>query len=71
MTVSQMANLNRDVNACMNWLNDDLRNMREQGDEAIFISEHQAKQLWDCLLAVEHLISLIFNNLVIPGTESR
>lgn len=71
MTVSQMANLNRDVGACMSWLNDDLRNMRDQGDEAIFISEYQAKQLWDCLLAVDHLINVIFNNLVIPGTESR
>lgn len=71
MTVSQMANLNRDVNACMSWLNDDLRNMREEGEESIFISEYQANQLWDCLLAVEHLISLIFNNLIIHGTESR
>lgn len=71
MTVAQMANLNRDVNACMSWLNDDLRNMREEGDESIFISKYQAEQLWDCLLAVEHLINCIFNNLVIPGTESR
>lgn len=71
MTVSQMANLNRDINACMSGLSEELRNMREEGEESIFISEYQAKQLYDCLLAVEHLISLIFNNLVIPGTESR
>lgn len=71
MTVAQMANLNRDVNACMSWLNDDLRNMREEGDESIFINEYQAERLYDCLLAVEHLINVIFNNLVIPGTESR
>lgn len=71
MTVSQMANLNRDINACMSGLNEDLRNMREQGEETIFITEYQANRLIECLLAVEHLINGIFNNLVIPGTESR
>ena len=71
MTVSEMANLNRDVNACMSGLSDELRNMREQGEETIFINEYQAERLYDCLLAVEHLITGIFNNLVIPGTESR
>lgn len=71
MTVSEMANLNRDVNACMSGLSDELRNMREQGEETIFINEYQAERLYDCLLAVEHLINGIFNNLVIPGTESR
>lgn len=71
MTVSEMANLNRDVNTCMSGLSDELRNMREQGDESIFINEYQAERLYDCLLAVEHLINGIFNNLVIPGTESR
>lgn len=71
MTVSQMANLSRDVNTCMSGLSEELRNMREQGEETFFISEYQAERLYDCLLAVEHLINVIFNNLVIPGTESR
>ena len=71
MTVSEMANLNRDVNACMNGLSEELSNMREQGENKIFINDCQAERLYGCLLGVEHLITVIFNNLVIPGTESR
>lgn len=71
MTVAEMATLSKEVNECASGLQNELKNMREQCDETIYISEYQVEQLLDCLLSVEHLITGIFNNLVIPGTESR
>ena len=71
MTVAELARLYKDVEICKDILYNDLEYMRSTGEETICLKEDQVEQITHCLLATNHVITDIFNNLVVPGTESR